>query len=67
MAGRKKCAECLGCFDVFWLNSKRYYHCILCQTTYEGRDDDLQLCQDPRIPISKDKKVEEKTDGEKSE
>lgn len=47
---RKKCKECLSCFEWFWMDNKRYYHCWLCNTTWEGRDDDLHQCEDPRIP-----------------
>lgn len=51
---RKKCKECLSCFEWFWIDGKRYYHCWLCNTTWEGRDDDLHQCEDPRIPKEKE-------------
>ena len=60
--GRKKCKFCLGCFQVFWVDGKRYYHCDLCRTTWEGRDDELVQCPDPRIKINIPVKVEEQKD-----
>lgn len=56
---RKKCHECLSCFQYFWIDGKRYYHCWLCGTTYEGRDDDLHLCPDPRAVINVPVEVKE--------
>lgn len=44
---RKKCKECLTCFNLVWKDSKRYYHCWFCNTWYEGRDDNLQLVPMP--------------------
>jgi hypothetical protein len=38
---RKKCKSCLGCFNLVWIDNKRYYHCYLCNTWYSGRDDNL--------------------------
>lgn len=48
--GRKKCKKCLGCFYYFYVNNQRYYHCTLCNETWKGRDDSLELCEDPRNP-----------------
>jgi hypothetical protein len=45
---RKKCHECLTCFQYFWIDGKRYYYCVICQKYYEGRDDDLHECENPR-------------------
>lgn len=59
---RKKCHECLTCFHVFWVDGKRYYHCAFCRTTYEGRDDNLHLCEDPRAKVSVIIPLEEQED-----
>jgi hypothetical protein len=60
--GRKKCRECLTCFNVFWVEGKRYYHCWLCNKTYEGRDDNLQECEDPRALLNIPIELEEQQD-----
>ena len=52
IVARKKCKNCLTCFTVFWVEGTRYYNCWLCQQTWQGRDDNLQLCEDPRIKIN---------------
>jgi len=49
---RKKCKTCLTCFNLVWVESKRYYHCWLCDTWYEGRDDDLKLIENPFANIN---------------
>lgn len=56
---RKKCKGCLSCFNLVWVEGKRYYHCWLCQTWYEGRDDDLHLCENPLININAPVEVKE--------
>lgn len=56
---RKKCKDCLTCFQVFWVDNKRYYHCWLCKTTWEGRDDDLHQCEDPRFTVNVPVEVKE--------
>lgn len=63
--GKKKCQECLSCFNIFWIDGIRYYHCWLCQTTYKGRDDELELCEDPRKSTNTPVKNEEQVDGTK--
>lgn len=59
---RKKCPHCRSCYNVFWVDGKRYYHCWLCQTTWEGRDDDLHQCVDPRITLNVPVELEEQKD-----
>lgn len=56
---RKKCKVCLTCFNLVWLEGKRYYHCWLCNTWYEGRDEDLKQVEDPFININVPKVLEE--------
>jgi hypothetical protein len=60
--GRKKCKTCLGCFYYFWVDGIRYYHCTLCRETWRGRDDNLELCEDPRNPSNYVKEQEQEDD-----
>lgn len=46
---RPKCKDCKTCFQCIWVNSKRYYHCSLCDTWYGGQDKNLQLVENPTI------------------
>jgi formate dehydrogenase maturation protein FdhE len=64
---RKKCKECLGCFSFFWIDGERYYHCVLCKTTWKGRDSELVQCEDPRIRINVPVIMEEQEDETQSE
>lgn len=38
----------MGCMDAIWVDSRRYYHCILCLTWYGGNINELVLVPDPR-------------------
>lgn len=60
---RKKCKECLGCFQVFWVEGKRYYYCWFCKIFYEGRDDDLHQCEDPRLKLNVPVEIKEQNDN----
>jgi hypothetical protein len=64
---RKKCKECLSCFQIFWVNGRRYYHCWLCNTFWEGRNDSLQECADPRQYINIPVEIKEQEDESKEE
>lgn len=39
----KKCPECNGCMNKFWILPNRYYYCEFCETYYGGRDEALVL------------------------
>lgn len=60
---RKKCKECLSCFNVVWIEPHRYYHCWLCNTWYAGQDSNLIQIPSPynnkEVPEEKLKEQEE--------
>lgn len=45
--GKIKCPNCLSCMNYVWhpTTGKRYLHCWLCQTYYEGRVGELVLTE----------------------
>lgn len=47
MAHRVKCPVCNSCMSPFWLLPTRYYYCGFCHVYYTGRDDALEVTDNP--------------------
>jgi hypothetical protein len=55
----------MTCFNLVWIEGKRYYHCWFCNTWYEGQDANLTKTSNPyenlNIPIVLEEQEENET------